>query len=84
MDIEGAELRALRGAAATLVRLRPALILEVFDRALAGSGDTVDELMQWLAANGYEARDIDPATGRFDAPAHVAPGEAKNIVAVPR
>lgn len=84
LDIEGAELRALRGGAAALARLRPALILEVFDRALAGSGDTVAGLMAWLAANGYQARDIDPATGRFDAPAHVAAGESKNIVALPK
>ena len=83
MDIEGAELRALRGGAVALARLRPALILEVFDRALAGSGDTVDGLFAWLAANGYEARDIDPATGRFEAPAQIAPGESKNIVALP-
>ena len=84
MDIEGAELRALRGGEAALARLRPALILEVFDAALAGSGDTVADLMAWLEAHGYQARDIDPATGRFDAPAHMAPGQSKNIVALPK
>jgi FkbM family methyltransferase len=84
MDVEGAELRALRGAATTLARLRPHLVLEVFDAALAGHGSTVADLMAWLAAHGYEARDIDPRTGRFESPARVAPGESKNIVAVPK
>jgi len=83
MDIEGAELRALRGGAAVLARLRPTLILEVFDRAMAGSGDTEAELFAWLAEHGYAARDIDPATGRFDAPAGPSPGVSRNIVAVP-
>ena len=83
MDIEGAELRALRGGAEALARLRPTLILEVFDRALAGCGDTEAALFGWLAEHGYAARDIDPASGRFDAPAGPAPGVSRNIVAVP-
>lgn len=84
MDIEGAELAALRGGAASLARLRPALILEVFDRALAGCGGTEEALFAWLAANNYDARDLDPATARFDAPAHPTPGTSRNIVALPR
>ena len=83
MDIEGAELRALRGGEAALARLRPALILEVFDRALAGSGDTETALFAWLEAQGYAVRDIDPASGRFDEAARPMPGISRNIVAVP-
>ena len=52
--------------------------------ALAGSGDTVAGRTAWLKAHGYQARDIDPATGSFDAPAHIAPGQSKNIVALPK
>lgn len=84
MDVEGAELRALRGGAAQIARLRPALVLEVFDAALAGHGGTVAELMDWLEAQGYDTHDIDPATARLVRPAQVGVGESKNIVALPR
>jgi FkbM family methyltransferase len=84
MDVEGAELRALRGGAEAIARLRPHLVLEVFDAALAGHGATVADVLAWLEAHGYEPRDIDPATATFEAPARVAPGESKNIVAVPK
>lgn len=84
MDIEGAELRALRGGAAALARLRPAMIIEVFDRSLAGCGDTEAGVLAWLDAAGYDAREIDLATGRYTAPARVSPGESRNVVALPR
>ena len=84
IDIEGAELRALRGGSAAIERLRPALVLEVFDRALAGCGATVAELLAWLDTHDYIAHDIDPATARLVELARIAPGESKNIVALPR
>lgn len=83
MDIEGAELRALQGADQALARLRPALILEVFDQALAGCGATEADLLAWLAAHGYDARELDPATATFAGLARPRPGISRNIIALP-
>ncbi|MHB8528467.1 MAG: FkbM family methyltransferase [Caulobacteraceae bacterium] len=52
-DIEGWELRALRGGERTLRRFRPTLYLEVDDICLARAGDTPSDLFAWLAALGY-------------------------------
>ena len=83
MDIEGAELRALQGADEALARLRPALILEVFDQALAGCGATEADLLAWLQSHAYEARELDPATATFAGLAHPQPGISRNIIALP-
>lgn len=63
MDIEGAELRALKGAEQILARFRPMIVLEVFDAALAGNGATVDDVFAWCAARSYTPHDIDAGTG---------------------
>jgi hypothetical protein len=83
MDIEGAELRALSGAAQVLARFRPVLVLEVYDAALAGSGATVEELLTWLETHGYIPYDIAPGSGRL-VPARIGPNESKNIIGLPR
>lgn len=54
-DIEGWELRALKGAEGVLKRFRPALYLEVDDLCLARAGDTPAGLFTWLQARGYQA-----------------------------
>jgi FkbM family methyltransferase len=53
MDIEGAELLALRGATRTLARLRPVLVLEVMDRQLRNMGASEQELVAHLRDAGY-------------------------------
>ncbi len=52
-DIEGWELRALKGGETTLRRFSPALYLEVDAACLARAGDTPADLFAWLAALGY-------------------------------
>jgi FkbM family methyltransferase len=52
-DIEGWELRALKGGEATLRRFMPALYLEVDAAHLARAGDTPADLFEWLGALGY-------------------------------
>jgi FkbM family methyltransferase len=84
MDIEGAELRALHGAGKVLARLRPALILEVFDQALAGCGATEAELLSWLESQGYDTFELDPATATWPNRAAARPGTSRNIIAMPR
>ncbi|GAA4892232.1 FkbM family methyltransferase [Streptomonospora salina] len=55
-DVEGAELAVLDGAAATLRRHRPALLLEIEDRHLAKYGARADDLVERLAQLGYSMR----------------------------
>ena len=52
-DVEGWELRALRGGRATLRRFKPALLLEVDDAFLTRAGDSAASLFCWLTQAGY-------------------------------
>jgi FkbM family methyltransferase len=54
-DIEGWELRALKGGEATLRRFRPALYLEVDEALMRRAGDRPEGLFDWLGALGYRA-----------------------------
>lgn len=59
-DVEGAELLVLRGAAQTLNRFHPKLILEVVPRQLANMNTSVAELESFIKALGYSsARAVD-------------------------
>ena len=60
-DIEGWELRMLTGAAATLARFHPGLLLEVHGGHLARAGDTPDALFAFLAGLDYQAFILDRA-----------------------
>jgi FkbM family methyltransferase len=56
LDVEGAELEALRGMARSLGRLRPrALVVEVKQRVLERAGVNGDELREYLDRLGYES-----------------------------
>jgi FkbM family methyltransferase len=54
-DVEGWELRALKGGRQTLARFRPALYLEVDETLLARAGDSPEQLFDWLGELGYRA-----------------------------
>jgi FkbM family methyltransferase len=53
VDIEGAELLALRGAARTLASHRPALLLEVEEAHLARFNASIADLERFLEQHGY-------------------------------
>jgi len=54
-DIEGWELRALKGGEATLRQFLPALYLEVDEALMRRAGDTPEDLFGWLGAMSYRA-----------------------------
>jgi FkbM family methyltransferase len=54
-DVEGFELKVLRGAEQTLARFRPTLFLEVDDGNLRQQGDSAAALIGWLEQHGYRA-----------------------------
>lgn len=59
-DVEGAELLVLRGAAETLRRHHPRLVLEVVPRQLANMGTSVEALEAFVASLGYRSsRQVD-------------------------
>lgn len=60
LDIEGAELMALRGARALLDRDRPYLIIEVDDTFLRELNGSAAELCELLQGAGYELERIGP------------------------
>jgi FkbM family methyltransferase len=56
LDVEGAELEALRGMAGSLGRLRPrALVVEVKQRVLEQAGVDGDEVREYLNRLGYQS-----------------------------
>jgi len=69
MDIEGYELRALKGALNTIDRWRPNIYLEIWE-------DQIDEMKEWFESIGYRGlfffddRLFD--ISRFDASIHLA------------
>jgi len=88
IDVEGHEEAVLRGAAETLARCRPSLIIEVEDRHNAGS---VARVVAWMGERGYSALVIHDGVmldlAGFDLSAHQAttPADsyARNIVFLP-
>lgn len=53
MDVEGAELRVLRGAERLLRRLRPMIIFEAHEKGATRFGSSAAELKKWLIAHQY-------------------------------
>lgn len=54
VDVEGAELAVLKGAEATILRERPAIIFEANEKACQAAGYSVTELVKWLQDRNFE------------------------------
>jgi len=63
MDVEGAEMLALRGAAEVLRQFHPMLLLEVSDRTLRHQGSSSGEVLALLGSSGYRFYGFDPGSG---------------------
>jgi len=53
IDVEGAELQVLKGAAQTLDDYRPVIVIELIPNQLQAMGTSVEEVTKFLASHGY-------------------------------
>lgn len=69
VDVEGAEMIVLKGAAETIKRHRPVLIVEVHEGTSQSAGHSVRELLQFIEGLGYRIEGLQPdgGTRRFGA-----------------
>lgn len=68
IDVEGAEYAVIGGAAATIDRFRPFIILEVVDETNEAAGHTSKQLLDRVRSHRYVVRNID-RRGRLVPPA---------------
>jgi FkbM family methyltransferase len=57
IDVQGAEVRVLRGARETIRRFHPVLFIEIDEGALSGAGFTADTLFDEIEGQGYHLYD---------------------------
>jgi FkbM family methyltransferase len=68
MDIEGAELQALRGGEQVIDRCKPSVLIEINSGFLAGFGVKLDDLLQFFSGRGYRMFWWDDKQRRLVAP----------------
>jgi len=87
IDVDGQELRVLRGAMATLASLRPSLVVELTPYALGEQGDSIDDLLDLLSQAQYrlvDERSFTPLSSDRDTLLRMMPaGGSINVVALP-
>jgi FkbM family methyltransferase len=84
IDVEGAELRVLRGLADTLERWRPKLLIELAPDALTAQETSPQELIEWLRDSRYELFEFSRSTGALQEFENAAVNHgSKNFVAIP-
>lgn len=84
LDVEGAEAAALAGASAVLRDHRPAVVLEVFGRALQANGATVADVEAALLAASYRLFSVDDERAELRPLERLVETDEQNVVALPR
>ena len=84
IDVEGHEVRVLSGAADTLQRFRPKIILEVFGEALLRQNASVDGVLAELDRYGYVVHEFSESTGEPVPLSRVVDNRSRNLVAIPK
>lgn len=54
LDVDGHEFKVMRGARRTLAAHRPLILIELGPHLLAGAGDDIGELVEFLSSLGYK------------------------------
>ena len=80
IDIEGSEVRALRGAVNLIQKYQPLLIVEIGEEIPLDNGSTTSELRDFFAARGYVLFDVTKGKPRL---VDLAGEHGANVVAVP-
>lgn len=87
IDVDGGEVRVLRGARQVLSSLRPSLVLEIAPYALRERGDSVEELIALLIEARYrllDERSFAPlATDAATLAETIPAGGSINVIAIP-
>lgn len=82
IDIEGAELPCLRGAARTIERYKPLLIIEIQAQSAAAAGYRQTDILDYLAQFGYAFHKIG-RNGRLRAVNARSLSDYQNVLCVP-
>lgn len=72
IDVEGAELRALRGASRTLREHSPVIYCEIHPNQMRNCGDSVEELTEFVEAHGYSLTPLTPPGHQGIYPSRIA------------
>jgi FkbM family methyltransferase len=84
LDVEGAEVKALRGAARLIDRCRPTVLVEVNDRSLGNQGHRSAEVWEFFLSRGYSMHGFDEASGKLVPVTQLERyADSVNLVAVP-
>ncbi len=74
IDVEGCELKVLKGAAKTIEKFRPIMVIEINEPALKRQGNTPQEVVLWIGRHNYGMNMIEECTGQ----------DIYNILCIPR
>jgi hypothetical protein len=66
LDIEGCEVKALKGAEQTILKHKPKMVIEVNHEALRRQGSYPGEIFGWLKDHGYQWSIMQENMGRTD------------------
>ena len=84
IDVEGHELKVLKGAVETFTRFRPRILVEVFEETLRHQGASVEALLALLEGYGYVLHEFSDLDGELVPLSHPVGTGSRNVVALPR